>query len=384
MHLDHILRALQNRPAVALLGPRQVGKTTLALEIAAAHPSVYVDLERPSDIAKLDDAEFYFSENRDKLIVLDEVQRMPGLFQILRSRIDLNRREGRRASQFLLLGSASNELLNQSSESLAGRIAYLELPPLNLLEVGSDRINDLWVRGGFPDAFLDDDDSFGWRADFIRTYLERDVPALGMRIPATTLRRFWTMLAHHQGQLFNASQIGASLEVKGQTASRYLDLMIDLLLVRRLQPWFVNVGKRLVKSPKVYIRDSGILHALLGIRDLDDLLGHPVAGGSWEGFVVENLLAAAPPDAEAHFYRTAAGAEIDLLLKFGKEMWAIEIKRTTAPTLRKGFHHACEDVRPTAKWLVYAGEETYSLRDGVTVTPLSALMERLVAHGSST
>ncbi|MDQ0314603.1 ATP-binding protein [Amorphus orientalis] len=372
-----IRSALEKRPAVALLGPRQVGKTTLAREIADDRPSVYLDLERPADLARLDDPDLYFSENADKLIVLDEVQRMPGLFQTLRSRIDLNRREGRRTGQFLLLGSASNELLNQSAESLAGRISYLELPPLNLLEVGPDHLNQLWVGGGFPDAYLDEADSFEWRMDFIRTYLERDIPALGSRIPAETLRRFWTMLAHNQSQLFNASQIGGALEVKGQTASRYLDLLVDLLLVRRLQPWASNVGKRLVKSPKTYIRDSGLTHALLGLHDLDDILGHPVVGGSWEGFVIENLIAAAPAGAEAFFYRTSAGAEIDLLLKFDKELWAIEVKRTTAPTLKKGFHVACEDVNPTAKWLVYAGEETYPVRNDVTVIPLAELMNRL-------
>jgi len=372
-----IRSALEKRPAVALLGPRQVGKTTLAREIADDRPSVYLDLERPADLARLDDPDLYFSENADKLIVLDEVQRMPGLFQTLRSRIDLNRREGRRTGQFLLLGSASNELLNQSAESLAGRISYLKLPPLNLLEVGADHLNQLWAGGGFPDAYLDETDSFEWRMDFIRTYLERDIPALGSRIPAETLRRFWTMLAHNQSQLFNASQIGGALEVKGQTASRYLDLLVDLLLVRRLQPWASNVGKRLVKSPKTYIRDSGLTHALLGLHDLDDILGHPVVGGSWEGFVIENLIAVAPAGAEAFFYRTSAGAEIDLLLKFGKELWAIEIKRTTAPALKKGFHVACEDVNPTAKWLVYAGEETYPVRNDVTVIPLAELMEQL-------
>lgn len=373
-----IRSALEKRAAVALLGPRQVGKTTLARGIADDRPSVYLDLERPADLARLDDPDLYFSENADKLIVLDEVQRMPGLFQTLRSRIDLNRRDGRRTGQFLLLGSASNELLNQSAESLAGRISYLELPPINLLEVGADHLNQLWVGGGFPDAYLDEADSFDWRMDFIRTYLERDIPALGSRIPAETLRRFWTMLAHNQSQLFNASQIGGALEVKGQTASRYLDLLVDLLLVRRLQPWASNVGKRLVKSPKAYIRDSGLTHALLGLRDLDDILGHPVVGGSWEGFVIENLLAVAPAGAEAFFYRTSAGAEIDLLLKFGKELWAIEIKRTTAPSLKKGFHVACEDVKPTAKWLVYAGEETYPVRNDVTVIPLAELMGRLL------
>lgn len=381
IHLDRVLSALNGRAAVALLGPRQVGKTTLAIEIAERMPSVYLDLERPSDLAKLQDADLYFESVPDGLIILDEIQRLPGLFPVLRSRIDINRRRGRRTGQFLLLGSAGNELLRQSSESLAGRIAYIDLPPLNLLEVGAERIDALWTRGGFPDAFLDEEGSFDWRLDFIRTYLERDIPALGPRIAATTLRRFWTMLAHHQGQLFNASHLAGSLGVTSPTAASYLDLMVDLLLVRRLQPWFANVGKRLVKSPKTYVRDSGILHALLGLKDRDDVLGHPVAGGSWEGFVIENLMAVAPNGTEPYFYRTNGGAEIDLLLRFGKELWALEVKRSSAPSLTRGFHHACDDVKPTARWLVYPGEEAFPLREGVTALSLADLMSRLRASG---
>ncbi|MDN2581155.1 ATP-binding protein [Aquibium sp. ELW1220] len=381
IHLDRVLAALNGRAAVALLGPRQVGKTTLALEIAERMPSVYLDLERPSDLAKIQNADLYFESIPDRLIILDEIQRLPDLFPVLRSLIDINRRRGRRTGQFLLLGSAGNELLRQSSESLAGRIAYIDLPPLNLLEVGSDRMDALWTRGGFPEAFLEQAESFDWRLDFIRTYLERDIPSLGPRIAATTLRRFWTMLAHHQGQIFNASNLAGSLGVTSPTAASYLDLMVDLLLVRRLQPWFTNVGKRLVKSPKTYVRDSGIVHALLGLKDRDDVLGHPVAGGSWEGFVIENLLAVAPNGTEPSFYRTSAGAEIDLLLRFGKELWAIEVKRSSAPALTKGFHHACDDVKPTARFLVYPGTEAFPLRDEVTALPLADLMNRLRAHG---
>jgi uncharacterized protein len=381
IHLDRVLAALNGRAAVALLGPRQVGKTTLALEIAERMPSVYLDLERPSDLAKIQDADLYFESIPDRLIILDEIQRLPDLFPVLRSQIDINRRRGRRTGQFLLLGSAGNELLRQSSESLAGRIAHIDLPPLNLLDVGTDRIDALWTRGGFPEAFLDEAESFDWRLDFIRTYLERDIPSLGPRIAATTLRRFWTMLAHHQGQIFNASNLAGSLGVTSPTAASYLDLMVDLLLVRRLQPWFANVGKRLVKSPKTYVRDSGIVHALLGLKDRDDVLGHPVAGGSWEGFVIENLLAVAPNGTEPSFYRTSAGAEIDLLLRFGKELWAIEVKRSSAPALTKGFHHACDDVKPTGRFLVYPGNEAFPLRDEVTALPLADLMNRLRAHG---
>ncbi|MBL4595871.1 MAG: ATP-binding protein [Robiginitomaculum sp.] len=368
---------LQHIAAVVLLGPRQVGKTTLAHEVVEKFDSVYLDLEEPGDVLKLDDPSFYFEQNREKLIITDEVQRMPDLFQVLRSQIDRNRRAGHRNGQFLLLGSASNELLNQSSESLAGRVSYLELHPLNVQEVGADRLNDLWLCGGFPDSFLVPDFSFQWRQNFIRTYLERDIPMLGSRVPAETLRRFWTMLAHNQGQMFNASRIGGSLGVSGQTTSRYLDLLVDLMLVRRLQPWYANVGKRLVKSPKTYIRDCGILHTLLNIQTLDDLLSHPVLGSSWEGLVIENLLSVAPPGTQAFFYRTAAGAEIDLVLNFGGKLWAIEVKRTTVPRLTKGFYHACDDIKPTAKWVVYAGDEEYKLRDGITVLPLARMMELL-------
>ena len=375
--LAQVHENLQRHPAVVLLGPRQVGKTTLALQLAEARDSVYLDLEDPADLAKLQDPGWFVDQHPDQLIVLDEVQRFPGLFQVLRGRIDRDRREGRRTGRFLLLGSASSALLQQTSESLTGRVAYMELAPFNLLEVGAKRQTDLWVHGGFPEAFLQPDTGFAWRTDFIRTCLERDIPALGLRIPAETLRRFWTMLAHSQGQLFNASRLGAGLGVKGQTVGRYLDLLADLLLVRRLQPWFVNVGKRLVKSPKTYVRDSGVLHALLGLRTLEDVLGHPVAGGSWEGFVIANVLRAAPAFTEAHFYRTSAGAEIDLLLRFGQELWAIEVKRTSAPKLQKGFHLACEDVSPTAKWVVYSGEDDYPLPGGVHVVSLIALMERL-------
>ncbi len=376
-----IEETLKHIAAVVILGPRQVGKTTLAQSIAAERVSTYLDLEDPGDLLKLEDPRFYFEQNRDKLIVIDEIQRKPDLFNVLRGQIDRNRRTGHLYGQFLLLGSASRELLNQSAESLAGRVSYQELRPLNVLETGSNNIHELWLRGGFPESKLNKEFSYRWRRDFIRTYLERDIPALGPRIPAETLRRFWTMLAHNQGQLFNASQIGGNLNVSGQTAVRYLDLMVDLMLVRRLNPWYVNVAKRLVKSPKTYLCDSGILHALLNIQSLDDLLGHPIVGSSWEGFVIENLLSAAPPEVDTGFYRTSAGAEIDLILSLGSEQWAVEIKRTTAPKLTRGFHAACEDVKPAAKWVVYTGNERYRLRDNVNVVPLPDLMEELAGMG---
>jgi predicted AAA+ superfamily ATPase len=372
-------------PAVALVGPRQVGKTTLALRLVDQPESkaVYLDLELPSHRAKLADPELYLNAQEDRLVILDEIQRLPGLFEVLRGLIDERRRTGRRHGQFLLLGSASIDLLKQSSETLAGRIAYLELTPLLAEEVAAKRRRDrdrLWLRGGFPDSFLAEDDaaSIEWREEFIGTYLERDIPLLGPRIPAETLRRFWTMLAHEQGTLLNAAAVAAGLGVSGQTVGRYLDLMVDLLLVRRLQPWATNAGKRLVRSPKVYVRDSGLVHALLGLRDLDAVLGHPVTGGSWEGFVIENLLAAAPTGTRAWFYRTAAGAEIDLVLEIPpQQRWAIEIKRSSAPALAKGFYLGCQEVKATRRLVVHAGEDTYGLGDGVEAASLTGALAAL-------
>lgn len=365
-------------PAVAVLGPRQVGKTTLALRLAedSDTKAVYLDLELPSQRAKLSDPELYFRAHEDRLLILDEIQRRPGIFEVLRGVIDDRRRKGRRTGHFLLLGSASIELLQQSSETLAGRIAYSELTPLLAEEVATRQRphrDRLWLRGGFPDSFLAANDaaSVEWREEFIGTYLERDIPLLGPRIPAETLRRFWTMLAHEQGTLLNAASVAGAIGVSGQTVGRYLDLMVDLLLVRRLQPWAKNTGKRLVRSPKVYVRDSGLVHALLGLRDLDAVLGHPVTGGSWEGFIIENLLAAAPPGTQAWFYRTAAGAEIDLVLEIPTQgLWAIEIKRSSAPVLAKGFYLGCDDIKATRRMVVYAGEESYDLGDGVEALSL--------------
>ena len=372
-------------PAVAVLGPRQVGKTTLARriveELGAA--AVYLDLELPSHRAKLSDPELYFSSQEDRLVVLDEIQRVPGLFEVLRGVIDERRRQGRRHRQFLLLGSASIDLLQQSSETLAGRIAYSELTPLLAEEVATKKRGDrdrLWLRGGFPDSFLAADEaaSVEWREEFIGTYLERNIPLLGPRIPAETLRRFWTMLAHEQGTLLNAASVAGAIGVSGQTVGRYLDLMVDLLLVRRLPPWSKNAGKRLVRSPKVYVRDSGLVHALLGLRDLDAVLGHPVTGGSWEGFVIENLLAAAPSGTSACFYRTAVGAEIDLVLDLPpKERWAIEIKRSSAPVLSKGFYLGCGDIKATRRMVVHAGEDTFGLGDGVEAVSLPGALAAL-------
>ena len=372
---------LGHLPAVALLGPRQVGKTTLAHRIADGRDSVYLDLESPRDREKLSDPLFYLAGHEDRLVVLDEVQRVPELFATLRGVIDTGRRRGRKSGRFLLLGSASADLLRQS-ETLAGRIAYLELSPLDVLEVPSKKHSDLWVRGGFPESFLaaTAEQSLVWRDAFIRTYLERDIPQFGPRIPATTLDRFWTMLAHVQGGLFNAAHLARGLAVDGKTVARYLDLLVDLMLVRRLQPFQTNVGKRLVKSPKVYVRDSGIVHALLDIADREALLGHPVAGGSWEGFVIENLVAAAPNRTVPSFYRSAVGAEIDLLLEIqGHGRWAIDITRGPSSLPEKGFHIACDDVKPTRRFVVNSGNERYAISKGLEAIGVAEMAEILSA-----
>jgi predicted AAA+ superfamily ATPase len=372
---------LRQFPAVVLLGPRQVGKTTLAFaEKDLRTTATYLDLELPSAQRQLDDPEAYFLAHQNQLIILDEVQRVPDLFAVLRGVIDQRRRNGEASGQFLLLGSASGVLLQQTSESLAGRVAQLELTPFQAREVlpanaAAADMNSLWVRGGFPLSWLaaSDADSLTWREVFVTTYLEKDIPALGPRIPATTLRRLWTMLAHSQGELLDQSKLASALAISGQTVGRYIDLLCDLMLVRRLPAWSGNAGKRLVRAPKVYVRDSGIVHALLGLRDLDAVLGHPVAGSSWEGFVIEQLIAEAPL-AQASFYRTSHGAEVDLVLEFKSgETWVIEIKRSSAPTVSKGFYIAANDVKASRKLLVAAVDSAFAMRDGVEVlNPLMA------------
>lgn len=381
---DKVIEALGRQAAVALIGPRQVGKTTLALDIAGSMKSLYLDLEDRADREKLSDARYFLSQFEDRLVILDEIHRAPELFQTLRGVIDKGRRTGRRTGRFLLLGSASMELLRQSGESLAGRIAYVDMGPFDLLEVATDSAAEmrLWVRGGYPDSFLaaNDQDSLALRNDFVRTYLERDIRLLGPRLPTETLARLWTMLAHSQGTLLNASRLAASLSLSAQTVTRHIDLLKDLLLVRRLLPYHPNLQKRLVKSPKVYVRDSGLLHALLAIQDCNALLGHPVAGTSWEGFVIENLLAAAPERTQANFYRTAAGAEIDLLLELpGGERWAMEIKLGSAPKCKRGFHHAREDVQPDRSFVVYAGTEQYTLAEDIEAIGVKSMAAKLAA-----
>lgn len=381
---EKIHQALRRSPSVALMGPRQVGKTTIALNLSEDIPAIYLDLENNLDVAKVSDIVAFHAENRTRLIILDEVQRTREIFAPLRGIIDKERRKGNKTGLFLFLGSASMELLQQSGESLAGRITYLELFGIDAMEfAGRDpaATNMLWLRGGFPDSLLADSDnnSIDWRRDFIRTYLERDIPQLGPRIPAQTLERFWTMLAHNQGMVLNASQMGRNLEISSVTASRYLDLMVDLLLVRRLQPWSSNAGKRLVRAPKTYVRDSGLVHALLNIPTYNDLLSHPVIGGSWEGFVIENILSVVQGRALPYYYRTSAGAEIDLILEFsGKEKWAIEIKRSSAPSLTKGFHNACEDIKADRKFVIYSGTDRFPMGKDITALSLVDMMQEIL------
>jgi predicted AAA+ superfamily ATPase len=372
-------------PAVVLFGPRQAGKTTLALAIGEERPSVYLDLESGADRARLADPALYFADHLDELVILDEIHHAPGLFEPLRGMIDRGRREGRRSGRFLLLGSAGIDLLAESGETLAGRIALVELAPFGVAEVGGEQLDRLWVRGGFPDSFLAADDalSLAWREDLIRTYLERDIPQFGRRIPAETLRRLWTMLAHRQGGLTNASQLARGLGVSSPTVAHYLDLLVDLQLVRRLPPRLANVGKRLVRSPKAYIRDCGLLHALLGLADKEALLGHPVVGASWEGMAIENLIAAAGRAAEPSFYRTGGGAELDLVLSWrdGKE-WAVGVKRSLAPKLEGGARSAIADVAPERSFFAYPGSERYRLAESAEAIGLPELCEEVARRAA--
>ena len=359
--------ALARQAAVVLLRPRQVGKTTLAQELGKEESSIYLDLEWPEDRQKLENPGLFFGKHEDKLVILDEIHRVPEIFQPLRTIIDQGRRKNKGTGRFLLLGSASLELLNQSGESLAGRVEYIDLPPLNCLEIKEDEneLNQLWLRGGFPDSFLakNEKNSLAYRMSFIRTYLEREIPQFGSRIASQTLERFWTMLAHSQGSIINASQLSRSLMLSAKSVTSYVDLFTDLLLVRKIPPYFANIKKRMVKSPKVYIRDSGLLHGLLGIRDFENLLGHPIIGNSWEGFVLENLINCSPVGTKSSFYRTSGGAEVDLVLELpGKQApWVFEVKHGTMGKLNKGFYYAVEDIAPEKSFVVHKGKDSFPI-----------------------
>jgi len=369
-----IVTSLKKYPVVGLLGSRQVGKTTLAKSVreAVARDAIYLDLELPSDWNKLHDSELYLRQFSETLVIIDEIQRMPSLFPVIRALVDQNRVGGR----FLILGSASPDLLRRSSESLAGRIIYHELTPFNLYETDSDQIERLWLRGGYPESYLADNDeeSFVWRESYIKTYLEMDIPQLGIRIPSVQLRRFWTMLAHSHGQLWNGNKIAGSIGVSAPTVRHYLDILENTFVVRQLLPYHANVKKRLIKSPKVYIRDSGLLHALLRIGNFDDLQGHPVLGSSWESFVIEQIIGLLPNHREVYFYRTNAGAEIDLVFfdKKNKPV-AIEIKYSLSPAVSRGYWNACEDLSCKKGFIIYPGNERYPVGRNVFAMPVREL-----------
>ncbi|TZF86454.1 ATP-binding protein (plasmid) [Pedobacter sp. BS3] len=382
---QQLLYAVNNMPVVALLGPRQVGKTTLALSIVkeTGKPTTYIDLELDSDFNKLSDPEAYLKRMEGQLLIIDEVQRKPDLFRTLRALVDIRRRAGEKTGQFLLLGSASKDLLQHTAETLAGRIRYLELSPFNIFEILQEdalgtAYDKLWFRGGFPDSYLaaTDHESWEWRGDFIASYVERDIPLMGPQVQANRIKTFWSMLAHYHGQQVVFSELGRSLELSHTTIRSYLDILTDFYMVRQLQPWSGNTKKRLVKSPKIYLRDSGILHRLLNISSFENLLGHPVLGASWEGFVVENILLQLSDKWRYSYYRSSNQAEIDLVLETpDNEVWAIEIKRSSAPTIKRSFHEACADVQAVKKFIVYHGPEQYPIANGVEVIGLTPFLE---------
>jgi uncharacterized protein len=368
-------------PAVGILGPRQVGKTTLAKSLAVdPASSIYLDLDTPQALARLGNPSAFFSANRQRLVVLDEIQNQPQLLSELRGEIDADRRPGR----FLLLGSASFKLLKQS-QSLAGRLSLVDMSPLVLSEVAQtfEDTQTLWLRGGFPNSYLAKTihASWDWRTALIRHFLNTDMPALGINVDPQLMHRYWRMVAHLHGQLFNASAIAASLGISAPTATRYLDHLCDTLMVRRLEPYFVNLGKRLIKSPKVYVRDSGLLHCLLGLRDVNDLLGHPGTGASWEGFVVEQIANHLPAGASLSFYRTAAGAELDVVVELGTRKLGFEIKFSSAPKVTKGFWQACDDIGLDAAYIVAPIQTGWPMQDKVAVIGVTDIPACLT-HGA--
>lgn len=378
-----ILDSLHHFPAVAILGCRQVGKTTLAFQVKEKikKPAVYLDLELPQDRAKFTEPQLYLEQQAGKLLILDEIQRVPDLFPVMRGLIDQRRRRGEKSAHYLILGSASPESLNQSSESLAGRIAYLELDPLNIEEVKTtnmpDPNNQLWLRGGFPESFLSesDNDSMRWREQFIRTYLEKDLPQLGPKLSSDKTYRLWKMVAFDQGCLLNANKLAVSLEMSATSVKNYLEVLTDLFLLRFLRPWSGNSKKRLVKSPKVYVRDSGLLHALTNITTLDELINRSLCGASWEGFAIEQILQKMSYGTHAFFYRSAAGSEIDLILELpnGKKI-AIEIKRTLSPSLSKGFRLGCEEIKPEKRFFIIPRGDAYPLDTETTAIGLAEFL----------
>ncbi|EKD76290.1 MAG: hypothetical protein ACD_43C00163G0001 [uncultured bacterium] len=370
--IEHNIKGdLKQFPAVAILGPRQCGKSTTAQEIGKRYSNfIYLDLERPSDQRKLRDPELFFNSNQAALICLDEIQRVPNIFPVLRSIIDQNKRPG----QFLILGSASRDLLKQSSETLAGRIAYNELTPFVYSEISADpkmSIQQYWLRGGFPNSLLTDSNtnSARWRENFIRTYLERDIPQMGFNITAESLRRLWTMCAHYHGQMLNASELANALNISSTTVRSHLDILEQTFTVRLLKPYINNTKKRLVKSPKLYIRDSGLVHELLEVRDINNLLAHPRVGASWEGLVLENIITTLP-QWRPSFYRTTNGAEIDLVLERGQTSLAFEFKAASNPDITRGFYSAIEDIGIEQAWVVVPTGDASPVNKQITISNL--------------
>jgi len=370
-----ILDDLKHFPGVALLGPRQCGKSTLIQHLGSKIKNLlYLDLESPSDLKKLDEPEVFFESNRNRTVCLDEIQRKPEIFPVLRSIIDRNKKNG----QLIILGSASRDLIRQSSESLAGRISYIEITPFLLEEISSsyDDAMRLWERGGFPLSYLapDNGQSVRWRNNFIRTFLERDIPQLGFSIPSTNIERLWQMCAHSHGQVLNSSRLGESMGVSYHTVRNYIEILEQTFMVRLLRPHESNLKKRMVKSPKIYIRDTGILHSLLRISDFNELMGHPVYGFSWEGFVIENILSFLP-EWQGSFYKASGGAEIDLILEKGLKKTAVEIKASSAPDVPRGFYSALDDLKIKEAWIIAPVKDSYKAAKNITVSNIEAFFE---------
>lgn len=375
--LNHLRKYLTIFPAVAILGPRQCGKSTLVKSLSQHFDGIlYLDMQKESDLNKLLEPELFFETNSDKIICLDEIQLVPKLFSVLRSVIDSNRINGK----FILLGSASQELIQQTSESLAGRIGMLHLSPFLITELNhleDFNLQKFWFRGGFPNSYLaeNDENCTIWLDNYIRTYVERDIPQLGFQIPALQLRRLLTMCAHNQGQQLNLSKLGESLGLTHPTIKRYIDLLEQTFIVRTIPPFEINIKKRLVKSPKVFVRDSGVLHQLLAISNFNSLLGHPIFGSSWEGIVLENIIVNMP-SWDYFFYRTATGDEIDLVLKKGNQVIAIECKASDAPKVTKGFYRSLEVIKPNKTYIIAPTNDTYQLQENITVIGLANFLKQ--------
>lgn len=370
-YLARLETATTRSPITAILGPRQSGKTTLARLFTADKASFYFDLDSIPDQRRLQNPELVLGSQRG-LVVLDEIQQMPELFGTLRVLVDRQENKAR----FLILGSASPQLIRNASDSLAGRVEFIELEGFNLSETGTSTWQALWLRGGFPRSFLanSEDDSFAWREGFIRTFLERDIPQLGISIPASAMRRFWTMLAHYHGQIWNASELSRAMGLSDKTVRSYLDILSGAFMVRQLQPWFENTSKRQIRAPKIYLRDSGLLHSLLNIPELEVLFGHPKVGASWEGFVIEQVLSILHLN-DAYFWGTHGGAELDLMFFHKGKRYGIEIKFSEAPEVTRSMHIALQDLGLEHLWMIYPGEMSYSFSERITIWPLSKLVQ---------